>query len=482
MTSSHSRSRPLAGFVPSTKGSPKGLHFRPSTEQTQPGRSWAGPGSRRAGITLIDQGFASISNFAVGVAVARAAGASGLGGFTFAYTGWMVLSAMHRALIIDPMAIEGDIRDASTTYSIKRGFAAEVLLGVCATICFVVVGGALMLANQHTFGYAMLVMAPWLPVLVVQDYWRWVGFMTRRPGRALANDTVFNCVQGVAFAAVFVLHLHSQAALISSWGLGALAGVVYGLHQSRVLPSLRGGLSLLRARWSISKWIAGSSLTGLGASMMYVFVAGAILGPVGLGGLKAAQALVAGPSGVLIQAGGSIGLPEATRAYDEQGWRGLIRVARVVTAAGFLSFVVGAGIVAVWGGTLLSHIYGTQFGHLETAAVLFGIGYIFMGFWLGPILVLKSTRQTRWLLHVQIVSLAVSIGFTFAFCVVWGVNGAALATIVTAAATALAFKYSQARVRRSKVLEEKVVEAATVALDDYRPLAVAGVNLRGSHT
>ncbi len=67
-----------------------------------------------------------------------------------------------------------------------------------------------------------------------------------------------------------------------------------------------------------------------------MFIVGAILGPAGLGGLKAAQTLVVGPSGVLIMAGGSIGLPEATKAYKEKGWSGLTRVARLVTAGGVL--------------------------------------------------------------------------------------------------------------------------------------------------
>ncbi len=89
----------------------------------------------------------------------------------------------------------------------------------------------------------MLAMAPWLPVLLVQDYWRWVGFMTRRPGCALANDTVFNCVQGAAFAAVFVTHTHSIVALIACWGLGSAAGALYGLRQYRVLPTFTGGAS-----------------------------------------------------------------------------------------------------------------------------------------------------------------------------------------------------------------------------------------------
>ncbi len=275
-----------------------------------------------------------MSNFAVGVAVARVAGASGLGGFSLAYAGWQVVAGMHRSLVTDPMAIagdvyhaSGDVHDARVRGGIKRGFAAEMLLGAAAASVFALVGGALMLFGQRTFGLAMLALAPWLPLLLVQDYWRWVGFMTRRPGWALANDTVFNCVQGAAFVAVFAIHTHSIVAVIACWGLGSLAGALYGLWQHRVLPSLAGGVRMLLDHWSVSKWLAGMSLSVSGGGQVSVFIMGAILGPAGLGGLKAAQTLVAGPTGVLIIAGGSIGLPEATKAFKEKGWSGLSRVA-----------------------------------------------------------------------------------------------------------------------------------------------------------
>ena len=95
-------------------------------------------GSRRAATTLMDQAFSSASNFAVGVAVARVAGAAGLGAFAFAYVGWVVLSDMHRSLITDPMNIEGDARRNGNP-SIERGFVGRGAAwlrrrrGVCAS-------------------------------------------------------------------------------------------------------------------------------------------------------------------------------------------------------------------------------------------------------------------------------------------------------------------------------------------------------------
>jgi O-antigen/teichoic acid export membrane protein len=406
-------------------------------------------GSHRATLTVLDQGFSSVSNFAVGVAVARIAGASGLGGFSFAYAGWLMLAAMHRSLVTDPMAIEGDARDPTVTRGIARGFAAEVLLGATGTVIFAVLGATLMLAGQRTFGTGLLAISPFLPALVVQDYWRWVGFMSLRPGRSLANDTVFNCAQGIAFAAVIATHTHSVSLVIGAWGFGGLAGAVYGLRQYRVRPSLSGGSSTLRSRWLLSKWLAGQTLMTTSVYQVNLFIVGVVLGPVGLGGLRAAQTLVMGPAGVLIQAGGSIGLPEATKAYAEKGWSGLTRVCRIVMVAGFVSSSACLAAVAIWGRWLLSEIYGPQFARFNVAAILIGLSMVSVAFSLGPILVLKATRNTRHLFHVTLISFAISIGGAAALSAVAGVNGAATALLASVLVEAVAFRWFQHKVKVS---------------------------------
>lgn len=422
-------------------------------------------GGRRAAITLLDQGVASVSNFGVGIAVARGAGASGLGGFAFSYAGWIIVSELHRSLITDPMAIERDVTEAGASREgVQRGFAAELLLGLTGTLCFVLIGTSLILSGQRVFGSAMLAMAAWLPVLLTQDYWRWIGFMSRKPRLSLANDTVFNIVQGVALVTVFVCRWGSEASIVACWGVGGLVATIFGLFQFKIYPTLRGGVRLLRARWSVSKWIASGTLTGWASQQMYVFIAGVILGPAGLGSLKAAQTLVAGPSGVLIQAGGSIGLPEASKAHAEKGWRGLIRVARVVGVAGVASFLATLAVIVLWGRPLLVHVYGPTFGHLESTAILFGIAYVFAGFSLGPILVLKATRKTRFLFHVQMASLVVSIPSMLVMCAAFRVPGAAEATIVVYCVVALAYRLVQYRVGRTVRAEEKLLAPAPTPL------------------
>ena len=411
---------------------------------------------RRAGLTLVDQSLSSLSNFAVAVAVSRVAGVAGLGAFSFAYAGWQILAALHRSLITDPMAIEGDVYNIDgdvTTYSvrssIKKGLAAELLLGLVGAAFFALSALILLASGQRAFGLGMMATACWLPLLLAQDYWRWVGFMTRRPQRALANDTVFNCVQAAAFIAVLLTHAHSIVVLIGCWGLGSLAGALYGLRQHRVLPSLSGGMALLRDHWSVSKWLAVGSLSTSGGNQVSVFIVGAVLGPVGLGGLRAVQTLVSGPSGVLIMAGGSIGLPEATKAYAERGWKGLSKVARWITFAGFCSFLAGAIVIVLFGRTLLSAIYGAPFAHLELAAIFMAVAYVVLSFVLGPTLVLKATRHTRALFNVQLLSYLVMLPLLGLFSLLWGVNGAAAAMILGYGFSAAGSHWIQRRVHRA---------------------------------
>ncbi len=314
--------------------------------------------SVRVGVTTADQAVSSLSNFAVGVAIARVAGIAGLGAFTLMYAVWLIVASMHRALITDPMAIEGDLHDSDAKQHIREGLSGEIALGLTTGVAFAAVGLILIALGQTTFGLPFLAVSPWLPFLLAQDYWRWVGFMSSQPGKSLRNDIVFDVAQGICFAALLIAGQRSSVLAITAWGIGAAAGALYGLHQFSVRPAFRGGLTRLKLRWGISKWLVGTNAAGWGVSQSYIVLAGVFLGPAALGGLKAAMSLVSGPALVLIQAGGSIGLPEASRALKSNGWHGLRKVERSITLAGFLTVGTMVVVVAIFGKKILDLLYG----------------------------------------------------------------------------------------------------------------------------
>lgn len=408
--------------------------------------------------TTADQCVASASNFAVGIVVARLSGPQGLGAFAFAYTCWILLTTLHRSLITDPMMILGDMRREDAVDLRRRGFAAEIALGALSTLVFAATGTILLAAGQHTFGVGLLVLAPWILFLNLQDYWRQTGFMQGLPKKSLHNDLVFMVVQAVAFAGAFIFGLHTVFAAVSAWGLGAAIAALYGLRQFSVRPSLRGGWAFLRSRLPMSRWLAGERTASWGGSQLYLLLAGALLGPAALGGLKAAQAMVMGPAFVLINAGGHYGLPEASRQLAERGWAGLARVARFVTGAAVLATTATGLVVFVAAGPLLDRLYGPQFAAFATSARIFAIAFVIGAFGIGPTLILNVTVRVRPLFFVQIGRTVVSVIAVYLLSNLYGVNGAAMASLVAVSFNVVSTLILKSSARRS--LEGKEPEFA----------------------
>ena len=394
----------------------------------------------RVALTGTDQALASLSNFAVGVAVARVAGIAALGAYSLAYVIWLVMADVHRSLVTDPMAIENDVNRREARTSIKIGLASELTLGVGLGLSVGVIGLSMVLAGQRAYGTAFLALAPWLPFLLVQDYWRWVGFMKARPGQALANDVLFDAVQALAFVLLLAVGVRSSVLALGAWGIGALAGSIFGLLQHRVAPTTRGGMRRLRQRWPVGSWLLGGSVTTWGAQQAYVVLTGIMLGPVGIGGLRAALSLVQGPSLVLLQAGGSVGLPEASKALSRRGWKGLNDVQRLVTLLSVLSVGVVGVVVLFFGRDLLSVLYGARFARYAVTADILVLSVFLGSISVGGVLALKATKLTGMLFRKSLFSLVASVIAVVVLVPLFGIEGAAAAAVArsfTSTATTL---------------------------------------------
>ena len=131
-------------------------------------------------------------------------------------------------------------------------------------------------------------------------------------------------------------------------------------------------------------------------------MAGPGIGPVGLGGLKAAQNLMSGPTLVLIQAAGASDFRKPRRSLEYGGWPRRRRVALWVTLAGVVSVGFVAAIVFVAGGRILEVAYGSQSVKYTTTARIIASAWLVQTLGLGPILVLKATKQARALFNIAV--------------------------------------------------------------------------------
>ena len=77
---------------------------------------------RRLGWGVADQGISSLSNFALGLFVARSFGASNFGAFTLAYITYTVVINAARGLSTDPLVVRysGDVSGGSAASGSSR--------------------------------------------------------------------------------------------------------------------------------------------------------------------------------------------------------------------------------------------------------------------------------------------------------------------------------------------------------------------------
>ena len=133
-------------------------------------------------LTFADQAMFSASNMLLSVAVASGVSAGAFGEFALVYSVyWLCLGGM-RAAVLDPLLIT------------QRNVLAGAPVHLVATVSAVAVGavsipvGAVLLATPLDEAWAVLLLG--LPVLLLQDALRYVGFLRKQPGRVVLVDAV----------------------------------------------------------------------------------------------------------------------------------------------------------------------------------------------------------------------------------------------------------------------------------------------------
>lgn len=403
-------------------------------------------GGRGAAITLLDQLISSAANFLLGVVIARAGGADGLGVFGIAFLVWLAVVGINRALVTEPMTVTGstDSRDAQ----LLEGLLSTLVLGLGAAALLGLSGAVLLVAGVDAT--ALVAIAACIPSLLAHDYCRSTAFRLQRPERALYSDLTLVAVQVGATVALFALGTHGTASLILAWGLGASAGAVLGAALARIRPSCRGGMAHLRALWTRSRWFLAEFGTAFPAEQGYLLILPLVLGT-GQFGLYRAGAGLIGPIVVVFIAGGNVGLPESVRRLRSRGMPGLAAYAPRLTATITAVTVVYCGLVAVFAEPLLRLTYGAEFTDAVTVTRLIAAQYVIVALCFGYHQVVKAAGMMRQLWVMRVVSAAVSITVMLVLTNLLGLTGAGFASVVTGAAYTVGIAFCYLAMRRAGV-------------------------------
>jgi len=384
-------------------------------------------GSWAAILTLADQVLSSASNFALGVLIARVGGAEALGSFGIAFLIWLAGVGVNRALLTEPMTVGGPTRSGDA--QLREGMLASLLVGVAVAGVLAVAGGGLLLAGIDAV--AVLALAPWLPSLLVQDYWRAMGFRLQRPDLAFVSDVVFVLVQGGVTVALFALGARNLTAFLAAWGIGALGGALVGQRMARTSMLGGGGVSHLRNLWPRSRWFLAEFGTAFTAGQGYLFLVPVLVGTAGFGIFRAGASLI-GPVVTVFLAAGNVALPESARRFREYGPAGLKAYTPRLTAAVTAVTLLYCGTVAILAGPMVRLVYGAGFDGAVLITQLVAVQYMLSGVAFGCGIALKAAGYLKQLWLVRGVGAVVSITGLLVLTRLFGLPGAAYAGIAAA--------------------------------------------------
>jgi len=375
---------------------------------------------RRAGWGVADQALSSLTNFALGILVARSTTPAGFGAFSIVFSTFTLLLGLSRAIASDPLMVR---YSATSESRWREGVAAATGLAVTVGIALGVLSGLIGWVLGGTLGPPLLALGLTLPGLLLQDCWRFAFFASGEGRKAFTNDALCATALAVTFGALLVSGHASVGTLVLVWGAAAAVGAVAGVVQSRVRPSLRR-----LARWGsehrelIPRYV-GEFIATNGGGQLAVYGVGLIAGLGTLGSFRAAY-LLFGPLQVVVTGVGMTAVPELVRFL-----RRSLRHLRLVS--GGLSALLGA-IALAWGTVIMlipaslgRAVVGPIWDSAHLLATALTVGWIATGTVAGAASAIRALAAARRGLAARIVGSALGVAGIIAGVALDGARGAA---------------------------------------------------------
>ncbi len=297
--------------------------------------------SLRAGWGLSDQALSSVTNFAVGLFVARSVGVRELGAFSLAFSVYLFSLNVSRALGTEPLGVRFT-RPSPREWrqAVRSATGLATVIGVLASLICLVTGSVV--GGHH--GRTFLVLAVFMPSLLVQDGWRYAFFAVGRGGQAFLNDLVWALALVPAFAALLISGTKSIELFMLAWGGAASVAAAVGMVQAGVIPRPVRTLHWLRQQGDLTSRYLVEFVAFSGSVQLYFYGIGAFAGLAAVGSIRGGQLLL-GPLNVLTMGIGIVAVPEAVRALA-------VSLRQLVATTAIISGVLLAAVVS-WGLVIL---------------------------------------------------------------------------------------------------------------------------------
>ncbi|GIG91685.1 MATE family efflux transporter [Plantactinospora endophytica] len=276
----------------------------------------------RAPVAVAVTATSSLGNLLLSVTVAHGGSLSELGRYALAFSLYVLVSGLARAMVTESVLAETDRRDPTP---FRRSARRVCLLGAGAGALVGTVG---LLAGNHY----LTVVGPALPGLVLYDYLKAYGLGVADPRRILRYELVWTVASAVAAGLGLAGRISALTVFVVWAGAGAAVGWV-GAARRRcaLLPGWPVGRTETRNALAFGlHFLVGSGTAQLATAALATVAGTAVVGA--LGGAKTAL----GPITLLLGATSALLIPYLARSRDAGPRVRLRSAARITGAIGLL--------------------------------------------------------------------------------------------------------------------------------------------------
>lgn len=309
--------------------------------------------ARRLGWGVADQSVSSMSNFAVSLVVAHSLPARDFGAFSLIFVTYTLVLNASRGLSTDPLLVRCSGEPGAAW---RRGVAAATAtagaVGIGAGILCVLVG----LLLPGTVGTGFVVLGAGLPLLMLQDSWRFAFFAIGRGDRALLVDVVWT-VLAIAGLATLAVNGPTVATCMGVFVGTAGVAALFGLALCGVRPRPSLVRAWLHEHQSLGTRYLIENLAVGGSRQLRMIAISAVAGLTAVGTVRAAEILM-GPFLVVLMGIAQVAVPELSEVVKTAPER-LVRY-------GFAIGGIQAAIAVLW-------------ATMMVVLLPFGLGHVLLG-------------------------------------------------------------------------------------------------------
>ncbi|NJC68919.1 hypothetical protein HC031_04140 [Planosporangium thailandense] len=221
-----------------------------------------------------------------------------------------VVMFLNRAFVGDVLLAlasryEGECRDRL----VRNGLAAAVTFAAAAAVVLLVIWAVWPGNNLRDLVW----IAPFLPVLLLQDTGRCSYLADRQPTKALVTDLVWVGTQAAAVVVMWLTGHASAPGLLVCWAIGAAAGLAVFLLRTGHRPWRGRPIRWLGETRHLSGWFTATAVIGQFQVLAVTFLVSGQLSSLALSGLRGAQTALLQPVQNFVTAVQGLVVPRASR-------------------------------------------------------------------------------------------------------------------------------------------------------------------------